>query len=106
MSTAFSSLPLSTVQWHSNWGVQQVQGTGAPDRGHNLFYLQDAKNQDSEETEIPLIDFLKDAPCLLTAFIFLFPKTLTDSSDEELCNMVATFVNKYSDDVSDDQCSF
>src|SRR6218665_1006522 len=35
---------------------------GAPDRGHNLFYLQDSEG----------------TPCLLTAFIFLFPKTLTD----------------------------
>jgi len=32
-----------------------------------------------------LIGFLKDDPRLLTAFIFLFPKTLADSSDEELC---------------------
>ena len=44
--------------------------------------------------------------CLLTAFIFLFPNTLTYSSDEELCNRVATFVNKYSDDVSDDDGLF
>ena len=37
---------------------------------------------------------------VLTAFRFLFPKTLTDSSHEQI--MVATFVNKYADDVSDD----
>jgi len=67
--------------------------------------LQDAKNPNSEETEIRSLAFSKMPPCLLTAFIFLFPKTLTDSSDEEICNMGATFVNKYSDDVSDDQCS-
>ena len=38
-------------------------------------------------------------------FRFLFPKTLTDSSDEELSEMVAVFVNRYSDDVSDDLLS-
>src|SRR6218665_2717405 len=32
---------------------------GAPDRGHNLFYLQDVKNQDSEETEIRSLAFSK-----------------------------------------------
>src|SRR6218665_755014 len=30
----------------------------------------------------------------------MFPKTFTDSSEEEI--MVATFVNKYADDVSDE----
>src|SRR6218665_2375524 len=55
---------------------------GAPDRGHDLFSLQDAKNQDSEKKP----KSAQRRPCLLTAFIFLFPNTLTDSSDEELCN--------------------
>jgi len=65
--------------------------------------LQSAKNKDSEETEIRSLAFSKTPPCLLTAFISLFPKILTDSSDEEISNiMVATFVNKYSDGVSDD----
>src|SRR6218665_245049 len=32
---------------------------GAPDRGHNLFYLEDAENQDSEETEIRSLAFSK-----------------------------------------------
>jgi len=38
-------------------------------------------------------------------FRFLFPKTLADSSDEEFSRMVAIFVNKYADDVSDDLLS-
>jgi len=76
---------------------------GAPNRGHNLFYLQDAKTgfRRNRNPRAWLIGFFKE-PCLLTVFRFLFPKTLTDSSDEELSNMVPTFVNKYADNVSDD----
>jgi len=40
-------------------------------RSQNLFYLQDAQNQDSEETEIRSLAFSK-TPCIH----FLFPKTL------------------------------
>ncbi len=38
-------------------------------------------------------------------FRFLCSKTLTDSSGEELSAMVAVFVNRYPDDVSDDLLS-
>ena len=38
-------------------------------------------------------------------FRFLFPKTLADSSDAQLSRMVAIFVTKYADDVSDDLLS-
>src|SRR6218665_2963577 len=55
---------------------------GAPDRGNNLFYLQEAKSQDLEETEICLLAFSK----MERAYCIQFSKTLTDSSDEELCN--------------------
>ena len=44
---------------------------GAPDRGHSLFYLQDAKNQDSEETEIRSFAFSTS---------FLFATFYQDSS--------------------------
>src|SRR6218665_57445 len=71
---------------------------GAPDRGHNLFYLQEAKSQDLEETEICLLAFSKTE----RAYCIQFSKTLTDSFDEDLRNMAANFVNKYSDDVSDE----
>src|SRR6218665_1986541 len=78
---------LHSCQWRSNRKYSRFKEPGpptvrGPDRGHNLFSLQDAKNQDSEKKQ----KSAQRRPCLLTAFIFLFPKTLTDSSDEELCN--------------------
>ena len=42
---------------------------------------------------------------VVNTFRFLFPKTLADSSDEQLSRMVAIFVSKYADDVSDDLLS-
>src|SRR6218665_1059722 len=96
------SIP-GTPQWRSNRGFSRFKEPGprplgAPARGHNLFYLQDATNQDLEETEICLLAFSKTE----RAYCIQFSKTLTDSFDEELCNMAANFVNKYSDDVSDE----
>ena len=55
---------------------------GAPDHGHNLFYLQDARKPGFRKNRNQLIGFLKDAPSdYLVHSYFLFPKILTDSSD-------------------------
>ena len=42
---------------------------------------------------------------LVNNFRFLFPKTLADSTDKQHFRMVAIFVSKYADDVSDDLLS-
>jgi|SRR6218665_1164232 len=44
---------------------------GAPDRGHNLFFWEDAKNQDSEETEIRSLGFSKPLRKPMSEFRFL-----------------------------------
>src|SRR6218665_3183036 len=54
----------SPLQWRSNRGFSRFKEPGpptvrAPDRGQNLFCLQDATNQDSEETEIRPFVFSK-----------------------------------------------
>src|SRR6218665_1506270 len=104
---------MSVNQWRSNRGFSRFKEPGpptvrGPDHGHNLFYyfilFAIRKKTEFKRNQNPLVGFLKDVPCLLTAFIFMFSKTLTD---KKLCNNYgfATFVNKYSDAVSDDQCS-
>src|SRR6218665_3835150 len=103
-----------SLQWLSNRGFSRFKEPGpptvrAPDRGHNLFYLQDARKPGFRRNRNPLIGFLKDAPsAYLVHSYFLFPKTLTDSSDEEIIgNNGWDFCKKkkkYSDDVSDDEC--
>jgi len=57
-----------------------------------IYFNYKTRKQDSEETEIRGRVSLAFQRPVLTAFRFLFPKTLTDSSHEEIT--VATFVNK------------
>jgi len=83
---------------------------GAPDRGHNLFYLQDSRKPGFRRNRNPLIGFLKDAPSAHLYIVhsyFLFPKTLSDSSDEEIIgnNGCDLCKKKYSDVISDDEWS-
>src|SRR6218665_279589 len=72
----YAKLLESYGQWRSNRGFSRFKEPGprplgAPDRGHSLFYLEDAKNQDSEETEIRSFAFSTS---------FLFATFYQDSS--------------------------
>src|SRR6218665_318589 len=63
-SSTFSAIKSTSNQWRSNRGFSRFKEPGpptvrGPDRGHNLFYLEDAENQDSEETEIRSLAFSK-----------------------------------------------